>query len=246
MKVKHYIALAALTLPLAASAQSNEIDFETTAGYKSVGVFDTWENSPFRTGTLNGNVKVVNNPNKAADELAGEVNPSEKVLAFQRSRFGSNTFGVRVDLTEPIALSQTTKYVHVMLLKPRAGRVMCFALGSRADRPWQSKEVVQVEASCISIVDANNKWYDAVFALSGANGVNVHSLVIAPDVESQHDVTADYVAYIDNIVVNSSPYARVKYEAIPPITKRRKSSHVAIVTLQVSACKAAMAHKALL
>lgn len=215
MKVKHYIALAALTLPLAASAQSNEIDFETTAGYKSVGVFDTWENSPFRTGTLNGNVKVVNNPNKAADELAGEVNPSEKVLAFQRSRFGSNTFGVRVDLTEPIALSQTTKYVHVMLLKPRAGRVMCFALGSRADRPWQSKEVVQVEASCISIVDADNKWYDAVFALSGANGVNVHSLVIAPDVESQHDVTADYVAYIDNIVVNSSPYARVKYEAYP-------------------------------
>ena len=68
MKVKHYIALAALTLPLAASAQSNEIDFETTAGYKSVGVFDTWENSPFRTGTLKGNVKVVNNPNQAADE----------------------------------------------------------------------------------------------------------------------------------------------------------------------------------
>ena len=96
MKIKHYIALAALTMPLAASAQSHEIDFETNAGYTSVDVFDTWENSPFRKGELTGNVKVVSNPNKENDELAGEVNPSAKALAFQRSRFGSNTFGVRV------------------------------------------------------------------------------------------------------------------------------------------------------
>ena len=91
MKVKHYIALAALTLPLAANAQSNVINFESQTGYKSVGVFDTWENSPFRTGVLKGNVKVVNNPNKANDDIIGQINPSEKVLAFQRSRFGSNT-----------------------------------------------------------------------------------------------------------------------------------------------------------
>ena len=65
-----------------------------------MGVFDTWENSPFRTGVLTGNVKVVNNPNKANDDIIGQINPSEKVLAFQRSRFGSNTFGVRVELTE--------------------------------------------------------------------------------------------------------------------------------------------------
>lgn len=215
MKIKQYIALAALTMPLAASAQSNEINFESETGYTSIGVFDTWENSPFRTGKLTGNVKVVTNPNKAADELAGEVNPSEKALAFQRSRFGSNTFGVRVNLSEPIALSQNEKYVHVMMLKPKAGRVMCFALGSRADRPWQSKEVVQVEASSITKVGSDSKWYDAVFALTGANGVNVHSLVFAPEVESQHDATQDYVAYIDNIVVNNSPTARVTYEAYP-------------------------------
>lgn len=215
MKVKHYIALAALTLPLAANAQSNVIDFESETGYKSVGVFDTWENSPFRTGKLKGNVKVVSNPNKANDENIGQINPSEKVLAFQRSRFGSNTFGVRVDLTEPIALSQTAKYVHVMMLKPQAGRVMCFALGSRADRPWQSKEVVQVEASCISTVKADSKWYDAVFALTGAEGVNVHSLVFAPEVESQHNATSDYAVYIDNIQVDNSSTSRTLYGCYP-------------------------------
>lgn len=215
MKIKQYIALAALTMPLAASAQSNEINFESNTGYTSVSVFDTWENSPFRTGELTGKVKVVTNPNKATDELAGEVNPSEKALAFQRSRFGSNTFGVRVNLSEPIALSQNAKYVHVMMLKPKAGRVMCFALGSRTDRPWQSKDVVQVEASSITKVGSDSKWYDAVFALTGANGVNVHSLVFAPEVESQHDATQDYVAYIDNIVVNNSPTARITYDAYP-------------------------------
>lgn len=215
MKVKHYIALAALTLPLAANAQSNVIDFESQTGYKSVGVFDTWENSPFRTGVLKGNVKVVNNPNKANDDIIGQINPSEKVLAFQRSRFGSNTFGVRVELTKPIALSQTAKYVHVMMLKPKAGRVMCFALGSRADRPWQSKEVVQVEASCISIVKTDGKWYDAVFALTGAEGVNVHSLVFAPEVESQHNATSDYAVYIDNIQVDNSSTSRIIYGCYP-------------------------------
>lgn len=215
MKVKHYIALAALTLPLAANAQSNVINFESQTGYKSVGVFDTWENSPFRTGVLTGNVKVVNNPNKANDDIIGQINPSEKVLAFQRSRFGSNTFGVRVELTEPIALSQTAKYVHVMMLKPKAGRVMCFALGSRADRPKQSKEVVQVEASCISIVKTDGKWYDAVFALTGAEGVNVHSLVFAPEVESQHNATSDYAVYIDNIQVDNSSTSRIIYGCYP-------------------------------
>ena len=215
MKIKHYIALTALTLPLAASAQSNVIDFETTTGYKSVGVFDTWENSPFRTGKLTGNVKVVSNPNKTADDIIGEINSSDHVLAFQRSRFGSNTFGVRIDLTEPVAISQTTKYVHVMMMKPKEGRVMCFALGSREDRPWQSKEVVQVEASCISTVKADNKWYDAVFALSGADGVNVHSLVFAPEVESQHNATSDYAVYIDNIQVDNSSTPRVIYGTYP-------------------------------
>ena len=114
MNVKNYIALAALTLPLAAGAQS-VIDFESNEGYTKVGVFDTWENSPFRTGKLNGNVKVIANPHAEEKPTTGGVNTSAHVLAFQRSRYGSNTFGVRVELAKPIALSQKVQYVHAKI-----------------------------------------------------------------------------------------------------------------------------------
>ena len=122
MKIKHYIALAALTMPLAASAQS-VIDFETSDTQGSaLGVYDTWENSPFRTGALKGNVKVIDNPHKEVDDITQEGNISDKVLAFQRSRFGSNTFGVKVSLASPLALDATVKYVHVKLYTPKSRR----------------------------------------------------------------------------------------------------------------------------
>ena len=53
MKLKNIFALAALVLPMFASAQT-EVTFDTQ-DYKSIGVYDTWEASPFRTGVLNGN-----------------------------------------------------------------------------------------------------------------------------------------------------------------------------------------------
>ena len=56
MKMKNIFALAAMALPLFASAQT-EITFETQ-DYKSIGVYDTWEASPFRTGVLKGNYAV--------------------------------------------------------------------------------------------------------------------------------------------------------------------------------------------
>ena len=146
--------------------------------------------------------------------MAGDTNMSDHVLAFQRSRWGSNTFGVRVTLKDAIKLSQTPQYVHVKMRKPKSGRVMCFALGSRQDRPWQSKDVVQVEATCKSKV-YTDKWFDAVFALTGANGVNVHSLVFAPDVESTHDLNEDFVVYIDDIEVNGSALTRIEYNVYP-------------------------------
>lgn len=157
MKIKHYIALAALTMPLATSAQSTVIDFETTETQgTSLGVFDTWEDSPFRKGKLEGNIKVINNPYKVVDDITNDGNISEKVLAFQRSRFGSNTFGVRVGLPTPIKLTPKVQYVHVKMYTPKTGHIMLFALGSRDDRPEQSKDVVQVEANCISSVKAEN------------------------------------------------------------------------------------------
>ena len=96
--MRNYILLATLGLSLAASAQT--INFENT-DYKGLGVYDTWEASPFRTGALEGNYAVVDNHLTAVEEMLGEApNPSQKILAVQRSRFGSNTFGVRIDLNE--------------------------------------------------------------------------------------------------------------------------------------------------
>lgn len=213
MKVKHYIALAALVTPLAAGAQS-VIDFETESGYTSLGVYDTWENSPFVKGTMKGNVKVIANPYKQTDDLAGDTNMSEHVLAFQRSRFGSNTFGVDIALASPIALTNKTQYVHVKMYTPKSGRVMLFGLGSRDDRPEQSKKVVQVEAACMTQIKTN-QWCDAVFAVSAAPGVTLHSLLIAPDVESPHDLSEDFAVYVDDIEINSSSMSRIQYGVYP-------------------------------
>lgn len=214
MKLKQYIAFAALTMPLAASAQS-VIDFETDATKgASVSVFDTWENSPFRTNKLNGNIKVIDNPFKVVDEITGNGNKSNKVLAFQRSRFGSNTFGGRIELSEPLALTQKTQYVHVKIYTPKTGNIMLFALGKRADRTDQSKDVVQVEANCISSVKAN-KWCDAVFAISSAPGVNIHSFLIIPDLQSTHDLDQDFAVYVDDIEVNNTSMPSIQYGVYP-------------------------------
>ena len=214
MKLKQYIAFAALTMPLAASAQS-VIDFETDATKgASVSVFDTWENSPFRTNKLNGNIKVIDNPFKVVDEITGNGNKSDKVLAFQRSRFGSSTFGARVELSEPLALTPKTQYVHVKIYTPKTGNIMLFALGKRADRTDQSKDVVQVEANCISSVKAN-KWCDAVFAISSAPGVNIHSFLIIPDLQSTHDLDQDFAVYVDDIEVNNTSMPSIQYGVYP-------------------------------
>lgn len=214
MKLKQYIAFAALTMPLAASAQS-VIDFETDATKgASVSVFDTWENSPFRTNKLNGNINVIDNPFKVVDEITGNGNKSDKVLAFQRSRFGSSTFGARVELSEPLALTPKTQYVHVKIYTPKTGNIMLFALGKRADRTDQSKDVVQVEANCISSVKAN-KWCDAVFAISSAPGVNIHSFLIIPDLQSTHDLDQDFAVYVDDIEVNNTSMPSIQYGVYP-------------------------------
>ena len=55
-------------MPLAAMAQT--ITFDTQdAEYKSIGVYDTWEESPFRTGKMTGRTAVVNNHLNQVDDL---------------------------------------------------------------------------------------------------------------------------------------------------------------------------------
>ena len=138
--------LVALSLALLSSAslsaQMSEkklCDFESANSYASISVYDTWENSPFRNGTLAGNVRVVANHLTAADPMRGFApNPSSKVLALQRSRFGSNTFGALLKLKEPIAQTKQIQYIHVKIYSPKAAPAMLIGLGNRDDRPNQS------------------------------------------------------------------------------------------------------------
>lgn len=203
-------------------AQTTEevrIDFENQ-NYKSLGVYDTWLKSPFRSqnkqaAVLEGNVQVVSNIDKNYDEiLKATPNASDNVLGFQRSRFGSNTFGARIDLKQPFALTKETKYVHVMIHKPKAGRTMLIGLGKRTDRAGQSAETEQFWELSTREVEPN-KWVDAVFPVKGAGGIEIHSLVVVVDCEDTNGLKDDFLAYIDNIVVNNEAFTTTNREDYP-------------------------------
>ena len=203
-------------------AQTTEevrIDFENQ-NYKSLGVYDSWHKSPFRSqnkqaAALEGNVQVVSNIDKKYDEiLKATPNASNNVLGFQRSRFGSNTFGARIDLKQPFALTKETKYVHVMIHKPKAGRTMLIGLGKRTDRAGQSAETEQFWELSTREVEPN-KWVDAVFPVKGAGGIEIHSLVVVVDCEDTNGLKDDFLAYIDNIVVNNEAFTTTNREDYP-------------------------------
>lgn len=203
-------------------AQTTEevrIDFENQ-NYKALGVYDTWLKSPFRSqnkqaAVLEGNVQVVSNIDKNYDEiLKATPNASDNVLGFQRSRFGSNTFGARIDLKQPFALTKETKYVHVMIHKPKAGRTMLIGLGKRTDRKGQSADTEQFWELSTREVEPN-KWVDAVFPVKGAGGIEIHSIVVVVDCEDTNDLKDDFLAYIDNIVVNNEAFTTTNREDYP-------------------------------
>ena len=211
-KIKKYISLCACcTLPVLAYGQTtNGVDFETADSYKAIGVYDTWENSPFRTGQLQGNVQVVNNHlNEVDEEMGITPNGTKKILAVQRSRFGSNTFGARVDLKNTFELTTTTQYVHVFICTPTSGRVMLVGLGKRRERVDQSPEAEQFWVLSTTKTEPG-KWFDAVFPIKGAGGIDIHSLVVVPDCESPHTLTSDFAAYIDEIEINGESAPRFR------------------------------------
>ncbi|MDE6099583.1 MAG: glycoside hydrolase family 16 protein, partial [Paramuribaculum sp.] len=157
--IKKYLGLCAATmLPTVMVAQT--ISFETQ-DYAALGVYDTWEQSPFRTNALTPNVSVVDNHLSEAD-----VNESGKILGIQRSRFGSNTFGAKIDLKEPLEISPDVRYAHIMMHKPVAGRVMLIGLGKRTDRPEQSNQVEQFWSYPVNATK-EGEWFDAVFPVKG-------------------------------------------------------------------------------
>ncbi len=210
------MAVALSTLSLGATAQVN-IDFESPESYKSIGVYDAWGNSPFRTGELTGNFAITANPDPTSvNDISGDIpNASALVLGAQRSRFASNTFGVRVDLNEVWETNPNVQYVHVMLYKPVTdGRVMLIGLGSREERLGQNPYCEQFwEISTVNVKPGT--WCDAVFPIKTANGVNIRSLVLVPDCEPPHKLADDFLFYIDNIEVNDSPLPRVPNEYYP-------------------------------
>ena len=221
MKKNILFSAALMFLSLASSAQTT-ITFDSE-DYKSISVYDKWEESPFRKGTLTGNAAVTENPDVAVDGVLGVApNPTGKVLALQRSRFGSNTFGVRIDLKEPIRVTKQLQYIHVMAYlkdKPADSRMMVIGLGKRIEDSWswQTGEEEQFWATTNVNVAPKAGWQDIVVSFKGfsyskeenANsGIDIYSLVIVPDVRSPHADNADWVAYIDEIVVDNNPDKR--------------------------------------
>ncbi len=198
----------AMSVSLAASAQTTDrklCDFETSGAYASIGAYDTWEASPFRNGTLPANVRVVDNQLTNPDPVRGFApNPSKKVLALQRSRFGSNTFGALVGLKEPFAQTKKKQYVHVKIYSPKSGPAMLIGLGNRDDRPSQSALTEQFWSTASQQLVAN-QWNDAVFAVSGANGITIRNLLIVPDATSPHNLAQDFAVFIDDIVLSGDP-----------------------------------------
>lgn len=175
---------------------AQNINFETDTP-KAVSAYDYWEMSPFRTGKLEGQFEVIDNP--AKDRY---TNSTEKVLAFKRSRFGSNLYGARIDLKTPVQLSVIPSYIHVMLRTPHNSRPAIIGLGKRKDWDKQDSGTFQFVKASENIIPAN-KWTDAVFMIKGNEAVELHSIVVIPDTRSMLPEENDYIVFIDEIVHNN-------------------------------------------
>ena len=212
MKMKIFFALfTCICLNVQVKADLN-VNFSDSTSYKNLGVYDVWEESPFRTGQLKGNWAITDNPfpqNSSSDSKESSV--KEKVLGAQRSRFGSNRYGVRVDLNESFKLTPEKQYVHVLLNKPLEGRVMLVGLGSRVERLDQNPFTEQFWELSETPVHPG-KWSDAVFPIKGAEGIDIRSLVVIPDCESPHNLKEDFLFYIKDIILSDSSDSRINYE----------------------------------
>lgn len=207
---KTALAILAALYAVAAAAQTG-ITFDSD-DYAAIGVYDTWEQSPFRLGTprLKGDVEVTANRFKA--DTAGVDNTSPNVLALRRSRFGSNTFGARIWLKHPLPTSEEAQYLHALVRKPNTTKVMLVGLGKResfAEEP-DSIEQFWVVAEQTPVA---GQWCDMVFPMRTVSGVRLYSLVIVPDLASPHKLADDFTCHIDEIEVNSDPRPRTRAKA---------------------------------
>lgn len=202
MKKILFTILSMATLPLMAQTT---VTFDSE-DYSEIGVYDTWEKSPFRTGVLAGNAKVIDN--HLMTTSGSLKNKTAKIVGVQRSRFGSNTFGVKVTLPSAFATSETTQYVHVMVCKPNTSKVMLVGLGKRESFTDEPTTVEQFWVKASKDYTTANQWQDMVFPVKTVSGVKIYSLVVVPDLQSPHAYTEDFACYIDQIEVNSSSTPR--------------------------------------
>ena len=223
MKKNIILSAAVMLFGLNAQAQT-QISFENE-DYKAISVYDSWAESPFRaaTPTIDFDAAVVENPDTEVDAVMGVApNGSEKVVKLRRSRFGSNTFGVRIDLKEPIRVTKQLQYIHIMTYlkdKPTDSRMMVIGLGKRLEESWnwQTGEDEQFWAVTTSNVKPKEGWQDVVVSFKGFSyskeekensGIDIYALVIVPDVRSPHADANDWYAYFDEIVVDNNPDKR--------------------------------------
>ena len=200
MKRSIYAAVAALAFAAGATAQDYECSFEA-GDYKAVSTFDTWADSPFRTGQLTGQAKVIDNPHR------DDINGTGRVLAFHRSQWGSHLYGARVDLATPLPFADTPRYLHVMIHKPTRGKAALVILGKRSAWAGQSPETVQLVSPSLNEVEGD-KWCDAVFMVRGNVNAEMHSFVVATDTERNPATQGSYTAFIDNLFLNDDPTPR--------------------------------------
>ena len=223
MKKNIILSAALMLFGLTAQAQT-QISFENE-DYKAISVYDSWAESPFRaaTPTIDFDAAVVENPDTEVDAVMGVApNGSEKVVKLRRSRFGSNTFGVRIDLKEPIRVTKQLQYIHIMTYlkdKPTDSRMMVIGLGKRLEESWnwQTGEDEQFWAVTTSNVKPKEGWQDVVVSFKGVSyskeekensGIDIYALVIVPDVRSPHADANDWYAYFDEIVIDNNPDKR--------------------------------------
>ena len=223
MKKNIILSAALMLFGLTAQAQT-QISFENE-DYKAISVYDSWAESPFRaaTPTIDFDAAVVENPDTEVDAVMGVApNGTEKVVKLRRSRFGSNTFGVRIDLKEPIRVTKQLQYIHIMTYlkdKPTDSRMMVIGLGKRLEESWnwQTGEDEQFWAVTTSNVKPKEGWQDVVVSFKGFSyskeekensGIDIYALVIVPDVRSPHADANDWYAYFDEIVVDNNPDKR--------------------------------------
>ncbi|MBQ8337231.1 MAG: hypothetical protein IJY44_06855 [Bacteroidaceae bacterium] len=264
MKKNIILSAALVFFGLTAQAQTS-ITFDKE-DYKSIRVYDSWTESPFRKGTLTGNVAVTDNPDTSVDEVLGTApNSTGKVVALQRSRFGSNTFGLRIDLKEPVRMTKQLQYIHVMTYlkdKPADSRMMVIGLGKRVESSWSWQDGEDEQFWAVTNIDVAPKagWQDVVMSFKGfsyskddnaGSGIDIYSLIIVPDVRSPHADTEDWVAYFDEIVIDNVPdkrfstekYALTYSEDAKTTRKDRSLNSVGLTSAGVSYTSAANAGK---